>query len=478
MTWGLVLLGVLLSAGIGLMQGRLQSPQLALALLGVGFSLAWLAVVLIKPEAALVAYTGLAVNLNSFELPLPIGGARLSPDIVLMSVLIVGVLLRGLATRGKLVSLPISAPYLIFLAVPLITIAWSPTPVESIRGLFRFIGYYALMWLIVDTIRSKAQVRRMVLALILSTVLPVVSGLYQAFTGSGQTIFAGEAFNRIYGFAGGPFTLAFYLIMVSPLLLLFFLSEREPRMGDEPAEQAQWHFNRGWLAVLLALVGVSLVLTFIRGAWIALIVSLLALGLLRGSLRYRQLLVSIPVAAAAVLFTFTPAMERLQQVSDPTSTLYGRIEVWKLAVDWLLASPLNLLVGVGMKAFEYYYVLMAGPTTAGLYWRRESFLIGNRPHNEILGFLLDVGLIGVIALLAAMGILLRRAWRIYRHSDDANLRQIALAFLIGSVGLAAGAMGDNVLSQPAVAVYFWIMAGLIMAINRHLMPPAAESLPS
>ena len=52
-----------------------------------------------------------------------------------------------------------------------------------------------------------------------------------------------------------------------------------------------------------------------------------------------------------------------------------------------------------MKSFEYYYILLAGPTTAGLYWRRESFLVGNRPHNELLGFMLDVGLIGTVALL-------------------------------------------------------------------------------
>jgi hypothetical protein len=30
-------------------------------------------------------------------------------------------------------------------------------------------------------------------------------------------------------------------------------------------------------------------------------------------------------------------------------------------------------------------------------------------------------------------------------------------------------MGDNVFSQPTVAVYFWIMGGLVMAIDRHLM---------
>ncbi len=464
--WLLIPAGLALSAVIGLFQGTLQSTTLALALLGMGLALLWLGLVVAKPEAALLLYTVLAVNLNSSSLPLPLGGVRVSPDIVLVSLLIVGVLLRAVALRRPLIALPISAPYLIFLAVPIITLLWTPTLVESLRGLFRFVGYYALMWLIVDTIRAKAQVRRMALAIILSTLLPIVSGLYQAMTGSGQFIWAGAGFNRIYGFAGGPFTLAFYLVMVMPLVLIFFLAQR-----DE-AEEQSWHFPRLGLAVLLGLIGVALVLTFIRGAWIALVISLLVLGMMRGSLRFRQLVFTIPAAVGVVLLTFTPALQRLQQAADPSSTLFGRMEVWKLALDWLLASPLNLLAGVGMKAFEYYYILLAGPTTAGLYWRREAFLIGSRPHNELLGFLLDVGLIGLIALLAVFFILLRQAVRIYRRSQDHELRLVALAFVIGFVGLTVGAMGDNVFSQPSVAVYFWIMAGLIMAIDRHLLREA------
>ncbi|HSN78053.1 MAG TPA: O-antigen ligase family protein [Anaerolineae bacterium] len=489
--WLLIPLGLALSAVIGLFQGTFQSTTFALALAGMGLALLWLGLVVAKPEVALLLYTLLAVNLNSINLPLPLGGVRVSPDIVLVSLLIVGVLLRLLATRRPPVSLPISAPYLVFLAVPIITLLWSPTVVESVRGIFRFVGYFALMWLIVDTIRTKAQVRHMVVAIILSTIIPIVSGFYQAVTGSGQFIWAGAAFNRIYGFAGGPFTLAFYLVMVMPLVLIVFLAQRddeqaEPgvRLGQEIVNQPgaadlssadSWRFNRLGLGLLLGLIGAALLLTFIRGAWIALVVSLLALGAMRGSLRFRQLVFTIPAAAGVVLLTFTPALERLQQVADPTSTLFGRVEVWRLALDWLLASPLNLLAGVGMKAFEYYYILLAGPTTAGLYWRRESFLIGNRPHNELLGFLLDVGVIGTIALLAVLYILARLAVRIYRHSQDHELRLVALAFLIGFVGLVVGAMGDNVFSQPSVTVYFWIMAGLVMAIDRHLLPPAQEN---
>jgi len=490
--WLLIPVGLALSAVLGLFQGTFQSTTLALALVGGGLAMLWLGLVVAKPEAALLLYTLLAVNLNSANLPLPLGGVRVSPDIVLISLLIVGVLLRVVALRRPLITLPISAPYLIFLAVPVITLLWTPTVVESLRGLFRFVGYYALMWLIVDTIHSKAQVRHMVVAIILSTVLPIASGLYQALTGSGQFIWAGAGFNRIYGFAGGPFTLAFYLVMVMPLVLIFFLAQRDQGgLGQEtgpsrvrgglggsaqtgPSERQEqgWRFNRLGLGLLLGLIGAALLLTFIRGAWIALVVSLLALGAMRGSLRFRQLVFTIPAAVGVVLLTFSPALERLQQVADPTSTLFGRVEVWKLALDWLLASPLNFLAGVGMKAFEYYYILLAGPTTAGLYWRRESFLIGNRPHNELLGFMLDVGLIGTVALLAVFFILLRQAIGVYRRSQDHELRLVALAFVIGFVGLVVGAMGDNVFSQPSVAVYFWIMAGLVMAIDRHMLRDA------
>ena len=96
--WLLAPLGLAAAAAIGLMQGAVQSTTLALALVGVGLALLWLALIIVKPEAALLIYTLLAVNLNSFDLPLPLGGARVSPDIVLVSLLIVGMLLRMLTS--------------------------------------------------------------------------------------------------------------------------------------------------------------------------------------------------------------------------------------------------------------------------------------------------------------------------------------------------------------------------------------------
>jgi O-antigen ligase len=379
---------------------------------------------------------------------------------------------------------------LIFLAVPVVTLIWSPTTVESLRGIFRFVGYYALMWLIVDSIRTREQVRHMVVALIVSLVIPIATGFYQAITGGGQVLWAGALLNRIYGFAGGPFTLAYYLVMLIPLVLVFILVEREREdpfaklaatsgsgISDVALTGGLWRFNRFWLGVLLVAALVALVMTFIRGAWLALVVSLIVLGLARGSLRFRQLVVTIPALVVAVLVTFSSVLNRLAEVADPNSTFFGRLEVWKLAWDWITSSPLAVLAGVGMKAFEYHYILLAGPTTAGLYWRRESFLVGNRPHNELLGFTLDVGVIGTVAFIAVLAILIRLAVRVYRQSPDPSLKLVALAFAIGAVGLFVGAMGDNVFSQPSVAVYFWILGGLVMAIYRHMLPDGDEPAP-
>lgn len=464
--WWLAPLGLAGCLLIGFLIGTMQSPALAAAMLGAGVAVAWVAMVVARPEWALLLYTVLAVNLNSIELPAP-GGVRLSPDIVLTLLLMAGVALRALANRRPLFSLPISAAYLIFLAVPLLTMIWSPTPLESLKGIFRFVGYYAIIWLVVDTIQTQEQLRRMVIALLAAPIVPVATSFLQAATGGGQTIWAGEIFNRVYGLAGGPFTLAYFLVLLIPLALVFVLEAR-PRAEDGGA----WRFRRGLLALLIVAAGVALVLTFIRGAWFALVVALLLLGALRGSLRYRQLLLSIPLVAGVVLVFFSPALDRIAQVADPTSTLFGRIEVWKLAIDWITSNPLTFLAGLGMKAFEYFYILQAGPTVAGLYWRRESFLMGNRPHNEILGFWLDVGLIGLAAFLVVLFIVIRQAWQVFRRSrpEDQSLRLFALAFITGAAGIFVGAMGDNVFSQPSVAVYFWIMAGLVMAIHRYMLP--------
>ena len=86
------------------------------------------------------------------------------------------------------------------------------------------------------------------------------------------------------------------------------------------------------------------------------------------------------------------------------------MEVWKLAWDWITSNPLRLLAGLGMKLFEYYYILLAGPTTAGLYWCRELLSSWQPPAQRAAGFTLHVGLIGTLAFIAVL-VILGAGWR-------------------------------------------------------------------
>ena len=69
--WWLAPLGLLGCLLIGLVMGVMQSPMLAAVMLGSGIAIAWVALVVARPEWALVIYTVLAVNLNSVDLPAP-----------------------------------------------------------------------------------------------------------------------------------------------------------------------------------------------------------------------------------------------------------------------------------------------------------------------------------------------------------------------------------------------------------------------
>lgn len=457
-SWLVGPIGLLGCLVIGLAVGYFESPTVLLIAAGAAAALGWMAVVVLRPEWALLFYAFAGVNLNGVELPLPLGGLRLSPDIVLTSLLIVGTMIRLLQTKRPLARLPISAPYLVFLAVPLITLLWSPVPFQSLKGTFRFVGYYALMWLIVDVVTTRKQVLRMLAAVALSPAVPILVGAYQLATGGGQLIQAGEEYSRVYALAGGPFTLAFYLVLIIPLLVVFFLEA--PR---QPSDGVPWILRKRWLlGLLLAGTVVTLILTFIRGSWFAIAAALLLLG----AVRFRRLLVALPILVLGLVLVYGPAQSRLLETLDPNSTLFGRLRLWRFAWEWILSSP---LVGVGMKAFEFYYILLAAPYTAQGLDRREQFLVGNRPHNELIGFLLDVGVVGTVALIVVLVILIRTALRVYRRCADTTLSLVGLAFLISSAGMLVGAVGDNVFSQPTVAVYYWMLAGIVMAIEHSIM---------
>ena len=175
-----------------------------------------------------------------------------------------------------------------------------------------------------------------------------------------------------------------------------------------------------WLALALAHAA-GLVLSASKGAILALFAAL-ALAYARGGRGSRAVIVTlIAVAAAGVaVFELTPLHQvlayRLQASAIDYSTS-ERMDLYRLAVDAFVRHP---LLGVGLNNFSVLSNRLRGVDTV--------------PHNLELGFLAELGVVGLLLALAWLAHCGAAAWRARRATPP---RARALGVALWAAFLAA-----------------------------------------
>jgi putative inorganic carbon (HCO3(-)) transporter len=243
-----------------------------------------------------------------------------------------------------------------------------------------------------------------------------------------------------------------------------------------------------WLAlvgcvIFLAVVAGVLLLTQSRGGWIGAVVGVLALAALGGlSSKNRQVQVvgaALPllglVAVSVLLAYLGPYRvgEALYTTESDMSieevvgeiTIAGRVEVWNRALYAIQDFPFT---GCGLGTFRrvvhiLYPLFLIAPDTDVAH-----------AHNIFLQTALDLGLPGLIAYLALLGIAGVTCWRCARHGGPL-VRNTALGLAAGLVGLHVYGLADALAlgSKPGVA--FWFALGLIAALPRVAQQEPSES---
>ncbi|MFN8557766.1 MAG: O-antigen ligase family protein [Dehalococcoidia bacterium] len=285
--------------------------------------------VLLNVRLALLLYVATAVNLAAIPLPVDLPFA-VTPDIVLTLVLTVAVLVQFAVRPQALAALPVTRLYLAFLALTLITMPLSPELLVGFKVWVRYVSYLVIAAAILAEIRQSRDVRLFFIAFVGSALVPMAVGLYQFLTVTGEVISLPnfQQVVRLKATTGGSFTYAFYLTLVLAMALPVVHVKR---------------LSRRYRLLLLAVLGAavaSLLLTYIRGAWLALAVALLILGVLR--LRY--LLLAAPAGIAALVFLADFVRRRLASSLSATDTGFERLHLWRQAWDHFLDSP---VVGKG-----------------------------------------------------------------------------------------------------------------------------------
>ncbi|MDQ6713402.1 MAG: O-antigen ligase family protein [Candidatus Dormibacteraeota bacterium] len=211
-------------------------------------------------------------------------------------------------------------------------------------------------------------------------------------------------------------------------------------------------FERSIGAFIVGLGTLSVLLTFSRGAYLALFVVAIVLALTH---RLRVLLLLLVVVAIVVALRLPGVTRRVAQelsLSDPRNSLFPRFQLWGVTMRMLAHHP---IFGSGLAGFAN----AINPYRNG-YIEQQIY-----PHNILLNFWTETGILGVVAFgwlmvqtfMATLAGWIHgsRAWRPYQ-----------LGVLLFLVAVLAHGLVDVPFFKNDLSLQFWVFLGLAAAASR------------
>ncbi len=213
-------------------------------------------------------------------------------------------------------------------------------------------------------------------------------------------------------------------------------------------------FNRGRLlwGILTALYGSALFFSFGRAAWIAFLVAVALIGLLR----HKWLLLMVPLLLVVSIAVIPGFSERFSDINagalagSGSSTLAGRVRTWDGAVILFEQHP---VFGVGIGA--------GAAKVAELLHDHVAMM-----HNDYLSVLLETGLVGMALFLAWHAEWVFSLIGVYRKTTVDYDRTFALAVLAVWVLSLVARFTDNMVLDTYDMYPLCALAAAAMALPR------------
>jgi len=399
----------------------------------------------------------LAYSLPFYLEPRNLGSMAFSmPELILLA-MIAGVsvrLVREVATGRRpgldTLATPLDGPIALFIAAALISLLASELMRVSLRDLRTLVlepvaAYYLAVWFI----RQKTDLHRLLGGILLGGAAVAAIGLYQYFLTTNVVDVEGS--RRILGPYLSPNHAGLYMGRMIPIALALAI------------------FLPGWrrrTVPLLAMLAGAQLLTFSVGAWLG-----TTAGVLLVLFLWNRRSALAMGAAVLVLLAAALPLSSIERISSHFSLARGtsfiRIQLWEASIHMIQDHP---IFGVGMDNFLYQY--------RGGYLSPEAAAEPNlsHPHNLILNFWLQMGILGVVSvgwLSLTLARLARQSW----HSQLDPTERATLAGFAGAMAdLVVHGMVDNSYFLVDLAFLFWLLAATVVILwKRHsadpLLPP-------
>ncbi|KGF71680.1 polymerase [Neosynechococcus sphagnicola sy1] len=366
---------------------------------------------------------------------------------------------------------PIHLLILLYWGIATVATAVSPVKMAAFAGWSKLTLYLTAFALMARILRSPRWRSYLITVYLHISLIVSVYGIRQWIFGANAlaTWVDPESplakTTRVYSFLGNPNLLAGYLL---------------PAIALSVAAIFAW---RGWMPKLLAgvMAGINtacLVLTFSRGGWIGLVISMFVLFVLlmywwsiRWPQPWRSLAIPTLLGGLAV-FVFLAVM-LVDPLRDRVFSIFAgrgdssnnfRLNVWAAVIEMIRDRPI-LGIGPGNTAFNKIYPLFQRPRFNAL----SAYCI-------LLEISVETGFVGLCAFLWLLTVIFNQGW-----VQLQRLRQLGSRegfWLMAAIATMAGMLGhglvDTVWYRPEVSTLWWLMVAIIASY--YTVPPRPESL--
>lgn len=331
---------------------------------------------------------------------------------------------------------PLRLALLAFLGAGVLSSVTSLSRLETLVECVRIAAVVLMFIVLEELIAERDAARRVVIAVALSAVVPLVMAVAAAgslsdtrggFTRLTSTFQQSNAFGRYL-----------MLVVVVGAALLPYVHGRV----------------RALAAVGVAGSGAALILTYSRSAWAGTLLGVVVVGARMGRrfvFALVALVVIVALAAPSVVGRLSDLGEIRDEEGNPSNTFVWRLDYWRQVAS---EADRNPVTGVGLRV------------TQSLTER------GKLPHNDFLRAFVETGVVGLAAYLWLLYTLVAAARRAVRSAPEGLPTGLALGFAGCVAGIILVSTVSNVMSQVIVLWYFFALAAVATRITA---PPSDPS---
>ncbi len=345
---------------------------------------------------------------------------------------------------------------------------WSVTPFLSFQDILLWLAY-VMLFLVTHHVASSSKAAKRLTACLL--VLGIASGLYGlvqwlSALGGGAGTGTGAGVNLDALRATGSFGNRNHYALFQEMLLLVGLGwvysrwREAPRRAPDRVAAQEARARASLLGLGVAAIGLSLVFSLSRsGITFGLAGCGLFLYLTRRG-RRPLLAFAAVLAAVALWIGVEPVISRFQLIPEEISAESGRTTVWRDSVG---ALEDFWLTGSGLRSFQYVYPIYRSFGGRRFYsWA----------HNDYLQLGIELGLPGLLLVLAFLVWAVRRARAVRRELLDSgsSLRALHAGYCSAAVAAALHSFTDFGLHLPANAALLTIVVALVTGMTPSRRP--------